>query len=53
MKKGGDLGIIHKMSYEERLPLNTHKMKDGDYRTAYVQASRARVLLGVFLNKLI
>ena len=29
--------------------LDTHKMADGDYKTAYTQASRARMLLGVFI----
>jgi len=28
--------------------LDTHKMAVGDYKSAYTQASRARVLLGVF-----
>jgi hypothetical protein len=38
---------------KREIALDTHKMKDGDYKTAYAQASRARGLLGVFLNELI
>lgn len=31
---------------KREIALETHTMKDGDYRTAHAQASRARVLLG-------
>jgi hypothetical protein len=33
---------------KREIALETHKMKDGDFKTAYAQASRARVWLGVF-----
>ena len=32
---------------KREIDMDRHKMEDGDYRTAYAQASRARVLLGV------
>ncbi len=32
--------------------LDAHKMEEGDYKTSYAQASRARMLLGVFFERL-